>query len=73
MMMKLLHCHELEQMKKEKRPKVPCCQLVAMTSTNDRIILDIDTIPEAAKIKKVHALMQLHVHNAKTKKSSRIT
>ena len=38
-----------------------------MTSTNDRIILDIDTIPEAAKINKAHALMQLHGPQCKDK------
>ncbi len=38
-----------------------------MTSANDHIILDINTIPEAAKIKKVQALMQFHGPQCKDK------
>jgi hypothetical protein len=53
----------------EKRPNVPAASFVAMTSTNDRIILDINTIPEAAKIKRVHALMQLHGPQCKDKEN----
>ncbi len=41
----------------KKRPNVPAASFAATTSTNDCIILDINTIPEAAKIK-----MVLHMH-----------
>jgi hypothetical protein len=53
----------------KERPNVPAAIFVVITSTNDRILLDINTIPEAAKIKKVHALMQLHGPKCKSKET----
>jgi hypothetical protein len=53
MVMKLLHRHESEYKKEGKKTKFFASSFAATTSTNVCIILDINTIPEAAKIKMV--------------------